>query len=374
MASVVWREVSKTFDDGTTAVDSLSLHARDGELLVLVGPSGSGKSTALRLLAGLDDPTSGDVLIGDRVVTSVPPERRDVAMVFQSLALYPHMSVHDKIAYPLVTRKVGTEERRRKVRETARLLGIEELLPRRPSTLSGGQRQRVAMGRAIVRSPAVFLMDEPLSSLDAKLRVELRGEIALLQRRLETTTIYVTHDQVEAMTLGQRVAVLDEGRLLQVGTPEELYHDPDDAFVGGFIGSPGMNLIACSVEPTDDGMVASIAEERIRLEIPGDLRDAVWSHGEPKLLVGVRPEAVTLSHAGSGEASGESVRGSVANVEVLGHEQLVHVELADNLAPVVARADRSLDVALGTTVTVSFDPAAVYLFASDGRRIRSGST
>ncbi|MGH2578269.1 MAG: ABC transporter ATP-binding protein, partial [Actinomycetota bacterium] len=243
MAEIVMDGVSKVYADGTTAVSDLTLGIEDGEFIVLVGPSGCGKTTALRMVAGLESITRGTIRIGERVVNAVPPKQRDIAMVFQNYALYPHMSVYDNMAFGLKLRKVPKEEIDRRVRRAAAILGLEELLGRRPKALSGGQRQRVAMGRAIVREPQAFLMDEPLSNLDAKLRVQMRAEIAKLQRDLSATTLYVTHDQVEAMTMGDRVAVIRKGELQQVEAPQVLYDRPLNVFVAGFIGSPSMNMV-----------------------------------------------------------------------------------------------------------------------------------
>ena len=243
MAGILLERVTKAFSGGVTAVDDVTLEIAPGEFLVLVGPSGCGKSTLLRMIAGLEDVSDGEILIDDDVVTDKPPQQRDIAMVFQNYALYPHMSVRDNLAYGLKLRKMPKQEWRRRVEETAKTLGLEELLDRKPSALSGGQRQRVAMGRAIVREPKAFLMDEPLSNLDAKLRVAMRAELAKLHERLRVTTVYVTHDQVEAMTLGQRVAVMRDGHILQVDTPQVLYSQPVNLFVAAFIGSPAMNLV-----------------------------------------------------------------------------------------------------------------------------------
>ena len=252
MAPITMRDVAKQFPDGTLAVDHVSLEIADGEFFVLVGPSGCGKSTSLRMLAGLEDVNGGRILIGDRDVTQMPPKDRDIAMVFQSYALYPHMSVADNMGFALKIAGINKQEIRQRVEEAAKILDLTQYLERKPKALSGGQRQRVAMGRAIVRKPQVFLMDEPLSNLDAKLRVQTRTQIASLQRRLGVTTVYVTHDQVEAMTMGDRVCVLKDGLLMQVGTPRELYDHPNNVFVAGFIGSPAMNLLELPV--TDGGL------------------------------------------------------------------------------------------------------------------------
>ena len=254
MAEVVLDDVAKVYPDGTQAVSDLDLRIEDGEFMVFVGPSGCGKTTALRMVAGLEDITSGTIAIGDRVVNDVPSKDRDVAMVFQNYALYPHLKVYDNMAFGLQLRKIAKSEIDRRVRDAAKVLGLEELLDRKPKNLSGGQRQRVAMGRAIVREPRAFLMDEPLSNLDAKLRVQMRAEIARLQDDLGVTTIYVTHDQTEAMTMGDRVAVIKQGRLQQVDIPQVLYDEPVNLFVAGFIGSPSMNMIEATLDRDDAGV------------------------------------------------------------------------------------------------------------------------
>jgi ABC-type sugar transport system ATPase subunit len=273
VAGVVFQSVTKTFGDGTTAVDALDLEVADGELMVLVGPSGCGKSTALRMVAGLERPTSGTITIGDRDVAGLSPAARDIAMVFQSYALYPHMTVRKNLAFPLERRKMPRTDVERKVAEVAEMLELTELLRRKPAQLSGGQRQRVAMGRALIREPVAFLLDEPLSNLDAKLRAELRAELKRLHTRLETTMIFVTHDQVEAMTLGDRIAVMDRGRLQQVGTPEDIYRAPRNIFVARFVGSPAMNLLPGPAAGQAAGVVVGIRPELLRpaAEVPGGI-------------------------------------------------------------------------------------------------------
>jgi len=298
MAPITFAHVTKRFDD-TTAVEDLSIHVADGEFLVLVGPSGCGKTTALRMLAGLEDITSGRILIGDRIINNVAPGARDVAMVFQSYALYPHMTVYDNLAFGLRNYKVPKPEIDRRVREAAQVLELGDLLKRKPRQLSGGQRQRVALGRAIVREPKAFLMDEPLSNLDAALRVQTRTEILKLQKRLATTTIYVTHDQVEAMTMGDRIAVMNKGKLQQIGSPEDLYEHPANTFVAQFIGSPAMNVLPSSV----------------------------LGIGGAGQLAGFRPEHVQLDNGRPGLASLET---AVDVVEYLGDEQLAYVRLGEN--------------------------------------------
>jgi multiple sugar transport system ATP-binding protein len=282
VSGIVLEHVSKDFAGGVTAVDDVSLEIASGEFLVLVGPSGCGKSTLLRMIAGLEEVTEGSISIGDRDVTDLPPRQRDIAMVFQTYALYPHMTVRENLGYGLKVRKTSKGEIGRRVDEVAEMLGLEKLLGRRPAALSGGQRQRVAMGRAIVREPKAFLMDEPLSNLDAKLRVSMRAQLSSLHGRLGTTTIYVTHDQVEAMTLGERVAVMRDGRILQVDTPQELYNRPLNLYVAAFIGSPAMNLVEASVA---DGAVEFAG---LKIPLPASNRLA---GAPPRVVVGIRPEA-----------------------------------------------------------------------------------
>src|SRR4051812_6059892 len=311
MAQVVLRGLNKTYDD-VHAVKDVNLTIRDKEFLVLVGPSGCGKTTTLRMVAGLEDITSGEIAIGERIVNDLPPKDRDIAMVFQNYALYPHMSVYDNMAFGLKMRKFPKPEIQQRVQDAAEILGIQELLARKPRQLSGGQRQRVAVGRAIVRHPQVFLFDEPLSNLDAKLRVQMRVELKRLHQRLETTAIYVTHDQVEAMTLGSRVVVMKDGFVQQVGEPLVLYGQPANKFVAGFIGSPAMNFVNASV--SGDGRWAET--EGLRLQVPDRLR----SHGGKRLTIGVRPEALQIAN-GAGE------HGFVTTVDVvepLGNEILLN--------------------------------------------------
>jgi multiple sugar transport system ATP-binding protein len=289
MAPITLTDVSKTFPDGTRAVNEVSLEIEDGEFFVLVGPSGCGKSTLLRMTAGLAEMTGGTISIGDRIVNELEPRERDIAMVFQDYALYPHLNVYDNLAFGLRRRKTPKEEIDPRVREVARMLGIDELLHRRPGHLSGGQRQRVAMGRAIVREPSAFLMDEPLSNLDAKLRVQMRAELLRLHQRIATTTIYVTHDQVEAMTMGDRVAVLRDGVLQQVDSPQRLYAKPANLFVAGFIGSPAMNLVEADLEEAGGQLVARFGS--LSIPVPADRTGALRAAGAKRVALGVRPEA-----------------------------------------------------------------------------------
>jgi len=359
MASVVFEAASRIYP-GTTApaVDKLNLTVNDGEFLVLVGPSGCGKSTSLRMLAGLEEIDTGRILIGDRDVTNVAPKDRDIAMVFQSYALYPHMTVAENMGFALKIAGTPKEERERRVLEAAKLLDLEPYLERKPKALSGGQRQRVAMGRAIVREPQVFLMDEPLSNLDAKLRVATRTQIAALQRRLGITTVYVTHDQVEAMTMGDRVAVLKDGLLQQVDTPRNLYDNPANAFVAGFIGSPAMNLLN-----------APIVGGKAML---GNLGIAVPASAGSEVTVGVRPEGFTPASDG--------FHVLVEVVEELGSDAFVYGKPADTNvkfanagdegAQIIVRWDPKNPPKAGETIAVTANPSAVHLFSSvTGERI-----
>jgi len=323
MASVTFESVTKSYGDGLRAVDGLDLEIADGEFMVLVGPSGCGKTTALRMVAGLEDITDGVVRIGERVVNDLTPKRRDIAMVFQSYALYPHLSVRDNIAFPLKIAKVPKDEIRTRVDEAARILDLEPYLKRKPRSLSGGQRQRVAMGRAIVRQPAVFLMDEPLSNLDAKLRVQMRADIKKIQANLGVTAIYVTHDQVEAMTMGDRVAVMRKGELQQVAPPQELYDRPVNIFVAGFIGSPAMNMLEARIERRDGGVAAVLGDAR--LDLGG--HSFLAAYDGRSVVLGIRPEDLEDATIAGGDG-GARLRGRVELREALGSEVLVHFTVA----------------------------------------------
>ncbi|MBX6332877.1 MAG: sn-glycerol-3-phosphate ABC transporter ATP-binding protein UgpC [Gemmatimonadaceae bacterium] len=359
MARIALEKVDKTYPNGYVAASGLDLEIADGELLVLVGPSGSGKSTILRLIAGLEGVTAGTIRIGDRDVTALPPQERDIAMVFQSYALYPHMTVRQNLGFGLRIRKMPSAEIARRVAAVAETLGLSEVLDRRPSQLSGGQRQRVALGRAIVREPLAFLFDEPLSNLDAQLRVETRAELSRLHRRLGATMVYVTHDQVEAMTLGDRVAVLKDGVLQQVAPPMELYRNPANRFVAGFIGSPAMNFIDGAIEPAADG--CRFTSPVVTLPVA-----CAAASREPAVL-GVRPQHLTLD--GSGTNGSGALRGQVVLVEPLGSEQIVHVALPNDTR-VVATVPPDARVAVDETITLRIAPSAAHLFrAHDGRRI-----
>jgi sn-glycerol 3-phosphate transport system ATP-binding protein len=362
VAEVSFHEVTKVFPNGTTAVEALTCTIADGEFMVLVGPSGCGKTTALRMIAGLEEPTAGAIAIGGEVVNGVSPRDRDIAMVFQSYALYPHKTVLQNLAFGLRQHKMPTAEITERVREVSSLLTLDDLLDRKPAQLSGGQRQRVAMGRALARRPRVYLLDEPLSNLDAQLRTQLRADLKQLHQRFSTTTLYVTHDQVEAMTLGERIGVMSGGKLLQLGTPQEIYRHPANVFVAGFIGSPPMNLLSASAAGghVDAGDLA--------LEIPGA------PSGE--LVVGVRPEALRLLTGATGEHA-VSVRVEV--VELLGHETIVYgsirgrrvataatapgiPSLPPERATVIARLDARRQPAVGETLKLGMSLEDVHLF------------
>ena len=328
MAEVGFRDVAKVYPDGTRAVNGFDLEIADGEFMVLVGPSGCGKTTALRMVAGLEQISEGVVRIGDRVVNNVPARDRDIAMVFQSYALYPHLSVYENIAFGLRLRKEPKEEIDKRVREAARVLGLEEFLERKPRALSGGQRQRVAMGRAIVRQPQAYLMDEPLSNLDAKLRVHMRAEIASLQHDLGVTTIYVTHDQVEAMTMGDRVAVMRKGELQQVAPPQELYERPVNLFVGGFIGSPAMNMVEATIDRQNGSLVAQIGQRALALgEELTAARPALEGYVGRKVVVGIRPENLEDAFFAPEVPPEQQIQGVVVLREPLGSEIVAHFEV-----------------------------------------------
>jgi multiple sugar transport system ATP-binding protein len=320
--------VSKVYPDGTRAVSDLEIEIEDGEFMVLVGPSGCGKTTALRMVAGLEDISEGVVKIGDRVVNHVPPRDRDIAMVFQSYALYPHLSVYDNIAFGLKLRREKKDVIDKRVKEAAQILGLEPFLKRKPRALSGGQRQRVAMGRAIVRDPQAFLMDEPLSNLDAKLRVQMRAEISRLQSNLGTTTIYVTHDQVEAMTMGDRIAVMRKGELQQVGQPQDLYDRPVNLFVGGFIGSPAMNMFEARLAHDDGSLAVEIGSQRLALDAAAlDQRPGLRAYEGKPVILGLRPEHVEDAALVSDAPADRRLQGTVELTEALGAEIVLHISI-----------------------------------------------
>jgi len=364
MSRVVFDHVTKRFGD-VVAVDDLSLEVHDREFLVLLGPSGCGKSTALRLVAGLEEPAKGNIIIGDRIVNNVEAKNRNVAMVFQSYALFPHMSVYDNMAFGLRMRHIPRQERHQKVLDAARMLGLQDLLRRRPGALSGGQRQRVALGRAIVRSPSVFLMDEPLSNLDAKLRVQTRRELIKLHRQLETTVIFVTHDQVEAMTMGARIAIIHEGALQQVSDPQEVYQRPANLFVASFIGSPAMNFFPSELRLHDGRLMAHCGDARFPLS--EEQARALAALEGSKAIVGVRPEHIQPEWEAE-ESSEASLNVVVDTVESMGHEQ--HVTFSAGDTTVVARLDAERSLREGERLRLRIDRAHMHFFDPDtGRRI-----
>src|SRR5262250_1269015 len=355
MARVLLRNLNKMFD-GVHAVRDVNLEIRDKEFVVLVGPSGCGKTTTLRMVAGLESITSGDVLIGDTTVNNLPPMDRDIAMVFQNYALYPHMTVYDNMAFGLKMRKFERTEIGTRVQVAAEILGIQNLLKRKPRQLSGGQRQRVALGRAIVRHPQLFLFDEPLSNLDAKLRVQMRVELKRLHERLETTAIYVTHDQVEAMTLGDRVVVMKDGVVQQVGEPLELYGNPANRFVAGFIGSPAMNFAEVTIAESGGGLWAETAGIRVR--IPSARVGALRPHTGKRATLGVRPEALRI--ANGSDPADYVCEATVDVVEPLGSEILLNLTAGAN--EFVARVDPAVTVKTHERVRLAFDPARLHFF------------
>jgi multiple sugar transport system ATP-binding protein len=374
MTNIELENVSKVFSGGIVAVDDVTLEIEDGEFVVLVGPSGCGKSTLLRMIAGLEEVSAGRISIGGQDVTDLAPRSRDIAMVFQSYALYPHMTVRQNIGYGLKVRRAPKDEAKQRVEEVAELLGLEELLDRRPAHLSGGQRQRVAMGRAIVREPKAFLMDEPLSNLDAKLRVGMRASLAQLHRRLGTTTVYVTHDQTEAMTLGQRVAVLRDGRILQVDTPQRLYHEPRDVFVAAFIGTPAMNLVEAAIDG-DDAVFG-----RLRIRLDPTRRPAP---GHQRVTLGIRPEA--FEAAASAPPGSPTIEVEPTVVEELGSDAHIFFPvdaprigieggqaendevtlLAHEEVLFGARIDPRVNAVVGRSLTLGVDPTRFHFFDVD---------
>ena len=363
MATVTFDHLYKRYGEDVIAVNDLNLEVGDGEFICLVGPSGCGKTTALRCVAGLEEISDGKLLIGDRVVNDVAPKDRDIAMVFQSYALYPHMSVFDNLAFGLKLRKTKKADIDRRVKEAAEILGLERFLDRKPKALSGGQRQRVALGRAIVREPSVFLMDEPLSNLDAKLRVQTRAEIARLHQRLGTTTVYVTHDQVEAMTMGDRIAVMRDGLLQQIGTPQDLYDHPVNVFVAGFIGSPSMNFATTTSEGKD------LLLGGHKLELTGDQARAADSRPDgSQVLVGFRPEHIELAN---GQAS-DAVRfpAKVDVVEYLGNEVLIHAQSEGSEIVAVLPSEKTVSV--GDNIQMAVPMEKLHIFDPESEKTLAG--
>ena len=363
MASITLDHLGKSYTAGVDVIRDLSFDIKDGEFMVFVGPSGCGKSTVLRMIAGLETVTRGRLLIGERVVNDVHPKDRDIAMVFQSYALYPHMTVYDNIAFGLQIRKMPEPEIRRRVLEAADTLGLNDFLDRKPKALSGGQRQRVALGRAIVRNPSVFLFDEPLSNLDAELRVHMRAELSKLQRRLKTTTVYVTHDQVEAMTMGHRIAVLrpcgsdpNVTNLTQVGTPMEIYDRPANLFTAGFMGTPKMNLLKARL--ADDS--AEVLLYGVRIPVPAALREVALRHKGRPVVLGIRPEHLGLAHE-IDWASDTALSGNVEILEPLGHEVIVHFDVQGQTVAGRLRSHHGMP-SPGESITLQVRCEAIHLF------------
>lgn len=360
MASVTYKNVVKQFGD-IKAVNNMDFHVEDKEFLVLVGPSGCGKSTALRLLAGLEEITSGEIMIDDRVVNDVAPKDRDIAMVFQSYALYPHLSVYDNLAFGLKLKKTPKEEIKQRVEEAADILGIHDLLERKPRQLSGGQRQRVAVGRAIVRHPNVFLFDEPLSNLDAKLRVQMRAEITKLHKRLETTFVYVTHDQVEAMTMATRIAVINYGVLQQIDTPQTLYDKPDNLFVAGFIGSPSMNFFPAKLEEKKGGIY--VENENFSLPLPKSRADVYKEHVGKEIIFGIRPENIHNPAFVPMNTKVEEANAKVDVTELMGNEIFLHLKSGET--SFVARVDPRSKYTVDEEIKMAFDMESCHIFDSE---------
>jgi multiple sugar transport system ATP-binding protein len=363
VASVTFEHVYKRYGD-VTAVSDLNISIADREFLVFVGPSGCGKTTSLRMLAGLEEISDGQIYIGDRVVNDVPPKDRDIAMVFQSYALYPHMSVYDNMAFGLKLRKMPKSEIDTRVREAARRMGIEHLLDRKPKQLSGGQRQRVAVCRAIVRNPAVFLMDEPLSNLDAKLRVQARAEISKLHQQLGTTFIYVTHDQTEAMTMGTRIAVMKDGVLQQIDTPQTLYDRPDNLFVAGFIGSPSMNMFDGTLTQTDGNMYVDTGGFRVR--VPDTKKELYKAYVGKQMIFGIRPEHIHDPEYLPPGIHSAQVESKVDVTELMGNEVIVYLETGGK--PFLARVDPRTRARVGNNITVAMNMDNMHLFDKQTER------
>ena len=383
MGAIKISSVGKIYTNGTRALEDVNIEINDGEFVVLVGPSGCGKTTLLRMVAGLEDVTEGEIFIGDKIVNEVAPKDRDIAMVFQNYALYPHMSVYDNMAFSLKLRKLPKEEIDKKVKDAARTLEISELLERKPKALSGGQRQRVAMGRAIVRSPEAFLMDEPLSNLDAKLRVQMRAELGQLHTQLETTTLYVTHDQVEAMTMGDRVAVIRKGELQQIDTPREIYLYPKNIFVAGFIGSPSMNFVYADVKVSGDKTMLTFAGEEITCV--GESLDKLKKVDGKQIVLGIRPEAFEDSTYAKDSEYTESISITVTLLEQLGSDSYIHfykdlkpvqteaieeiladegedISVLGDQTKFIARINPNSTVKEGEEIKLSIDPSKLHFF------------
>ncbi len=398
MATVKFDHVFKNYSNGYSAIKDLCLEIEDGEFIVFVGPSGCGKSTALRMLAGLEDISAGKLLIGNQVVNDQTPQQRNIAMVFQNYALYPHMTVRQNLEFPLRMMSLSKKQMEGRVKEAADKLGLFPVLDRKPKQLSGGQRQRVAMGRAIVRDPAVFLMDEPLSNLDAKMRTQIRAEISALQRKMAATTVYVTHDQVEAMTMGDRVAVMRAGELQQVGTPQDLYDQPANIFVAGFLGSPAMNIFRTQLHKAENGnFTMDFGPQSLAISEAAISRyRQIEKYVDQPILAGLRPEAFSVAEAGLSSSNGvlnsNLIQVEVSTLEALGHEMIVYgevpiekIEIEDSQSA-ASRGDQDLDekqhrsiltarvpssrqIQANRSLSLSVDTSALYLFAADGSRL-----
>jgi len=358
MAEVFLKNVTKIFDKRVVAVDNMTLDVQDKEFVVLVGPSGCGKSTTLRMIAGLEEVTEGEIYIDGKLVNDVPPKDRDVAMVFQNYALYPHMTVYDNMAFGLKLRKFPKKEIQRRVHQAAEILGITHLLDRKPKALSGGERQRVAVGRAIVRKPKVFLFDEPLSNLDAKLRVQMRAELSKLHRQLEATIIYVTHDQVEAMTMGDRIVVMKDGRVHQIDTPLNLYDHPSDKFVASFIGSPSMNFIPGKVTAESNSLWFD--EGTMRLRIPDHFKDRLKNYIGKEILLGIRPEDIHKANSTKRAKHLAVIKALVEVVEPIGREIFLYFTVGGN--SIIARLDTRYEPRVGSELTLAFNMNKAHFF------------
>ena len=386
MGAIDIKSAGKIYPNGTRALEDVSITINDGEFVVLVGPSGCGKTTLLRMVAGLEDITEGEISIGDKTVNDVAPKDRDIAMVFQNYALYPHMSVFDNMAFSLKLRKLPKDEIDKKVKDAAKTLEISELLDRKPKALSGGQRQRVAMGRAIVRNPQAFLMDEPLSNLDAKLRVQMRAELGQLHTQLQTTTLYVTHDQVEAMTMGDRVAVIRKGELQQIDTPREIYLNPRNIFVAGFIGSPSMNFVYANVGVKNSSIQLSFGNDQI--DYNGEKLDELKAFENKEIVMGIRPEAFEDGNYANKSEFSESIKVSVSLLEQLGSDSYIHfykdikpvqteaieeiladdgedISILGDNTKFIARINPNSTVAEGEEIELKIDPSKLHFFNPD---------
>ena len=386
MGAIDIKSAGKIYPNGTRALEDVSITINDGEFVVLVGPSGCGKTTLLRMVAGLEDITEGEISIGDKTVNDVAPKDRDIAMVFQNYALYPHMSVFDNMAFSLKLRKLPKDEIDKKVKDAAKTLEISELLDRKPKALSGGQRQRVAMGRAIVRNPQAFLMDEPLSNLDAKLRVQMRAELGQLHTQLQTTTLYVTHDQVEAMTMGDRVAVIRKGELQQIDTPREIYLNPRNIFVAGFIGSPSMNFVYANIGVKNNSIQLSFGNDQI--DYNGKKLDELKAFENKEIVMGIRPEAFEDGNYANESEFSESIKVSVSLLEQLGSDSYIHfykdikpvqteaieeiladdgedISILGDNTKFIARINPNSTVAEGEEIELKIDPSKLHFFNPD---------